>query len=522
MKQFLLVILLTIYNIGYSQLNVTPYSGSNLQQFVQNNLIGSGITISNVTYYGVSSQMGAFDASNTIINTNYGMNSGIVLTPGLASNAESPNNVPWVAGAGAYTGDFNDDSDLHSLIGDAAINKCILEFDFVPTGDSIKFEYIFGSDEYPEFVNQYNDGFGFFLSGSGINGSFSNNAVNLAVIPNTSTPVTIDNVNATTNSSYYVYNGDPGNATVESPYNTDNQYIEYDGYTVALTAKAKVDCGQTYHIKLAIADARDQSYDSGVLINGSSFSSISLATEDQNIVNCPGNLITLSASVSGGTPGYSYLWNTNETTPSIDVSSTGTYSVDITDACGVVITQQFNIGCNLGVRLTDFEVVKEGNDVQVEWETVNENSSDYFVVEYMSDKNKIWIEKGIVESNINSSEVNKYLFIDQKTEIGYNYYRLKQVDLDGKITYYDPKSVLFEQKTYNFYPQPAQSLLNVDLLHEQERVYLYNIQGQIVKTNILYDSKKAIINVESIESGVYYIKVFLKEKLNKTIKIVIE
>ncbi|MEO8733008.1 MAG: choice-of-anchor L domain-containing protein, partial [Flavobacteriales bacterium] len=98
---------------------------------------------------------------------------------------------------------------------------------------------------------------------------YSNNAVNIALIPNTSTPITINNVNSTSNSQYYIDNGTGSNA----PYNSSNFYVQYDGFTVVLTARYAVTCGQTYHIKIAIGDASDTAWDSGVFLQAGSFAS---------------------------------------------------------------------------------------------------------------------------------------------------------------------------------------------------------------------------------------------------------
>ena len=279
MKNAALLLSLFFSPLVYAQLAVAPYnngngtngSGTSLQQFVQNNLVGSGIVISNVTFIGANRQMGSFNSVNTLLSTNQGIDSGIMLSTGEAVTAIGPNREPYACGVGGYIGNTATDPDLQVLARASIKDKAILEFDFVPQGPSIEFKYIFGSEEYPEFVgSNYNDAFGFFLSGPGINGTFSNNAVNLALIPNTATPVTINNVNGITNSSYYVYNGDPGNGTTVAPYKNGSQYIEYDGYTVSMTAKAQVQCGQTYHLKIAIGDASDQSYDSGVFLKGGS------------------------------------------------------------------------------------------------------------------------------------------------------------------------------------------------------------------------------------------------------------
>src|SRR5690606_15969665 len=89
------------------------------------------------------------------------------------------------------------DSDLQAISGMNIHNAAILEFDFVPNGDSLVFRYVFASDEYPSFTcSNYNDAFGFFISGPGITGPFTNNAINIALIPGTNTPVAVNTVNS--------------------------------------------------------------------------------------------------------------------------------------------------------------------------------------------------------------------------------------------------------------------------------------------------------------------------------------
>ena len=112
-----------------------------------------------------------------------------------------------------------------------------------------------------------NDGFGFFISGPGIAGPFSSGAINIALVPGTSLPVTMQNLNLTTNAAYYFDNGN-GFGTGTAP---DGVTVQYDGFTVPLQAVAAVQCGQTYHIKLAVADGGDDILDSGVFIEEGSF-----------------------------------------------------------------------------------------------------------------------------------------------------------------------------------------------------------------------------------------------------------
>lgn len=243
------------------------------QSLVEDVLLGGGVTVSNVTFNGVPGgtanvQAGSFDGSAC----NVGMPDGILISSGDINVALGPNNSSGLTlGAGAGAGD----PDLTQLLntgggGYTTNDAAVLEFDFVPDGDSLSFRYVFGSEEYLEWVgSSFNDVFGFFLSGPGISGPYSGGAENIAIVPGTSLPVTIDNVNDVNNSTYYVDNGDG----FTPPYSTDPTYIQFDGFTTVLTANALVQCGQTYHIKIAVADAGDWALESGVFLEAGSFSS---------------------------------------------------------------------------------------------------------------------------------------------------------------------------------------------------------------------------------------------------------
>ncbi len=242
---------------------------------VQDVLLGPGVTASNITYTGNIAQLGTFVCNNCYL----GLDSGMVMASGAAIGAQGPNNqTGFTLPAGGYNGPGDNDLWIASGSGFAlSYDAAILEFDFVPTGDSLAFNFVFGSDEYLEFVNSINDVFGFFLSGPGINGPYSNNAENIALIPGTSMPVSINNVNTTLNSGFYVVNGTGTNA----PFNTDPHYIQYDGLTTVLTANASVLCGETYHIKIAISDISDGILDSGVFLEAGSFQSNSVQLSAQ-------------------------------------------------------------------------------------------------------------------------------------------------------------------------------------------------------------------------------------------------
>lgn len=261
-------IVLFLYKNAWSQLTVTnnaPYNSANY--IVNNILLGSGITASNIVFKGTSSvQLGFFDGTNS----NVGINQGIIISTGDIGDAIGPNK------SGSTSTDADNilqnpsDPDLNLISTlPPVMDAAVLEFDFIPVGDSLIFKYVFASEEYPEYVNQmFNDVFGFFISGPGFNGPYSNGGVNIALVPGTNTPVAINNVNSGLNAQYYVDNGDGSSS---DPQFNNPIVVAYDGLTKVMTARAKVQCGQTYHIRLGIADVGDDNWDSAVFLEAGSF-----------------------------------------------------------------------------------------------------------------------------------------------------------------------------------------------------------------------------------------------------------
>jgi hypothetical protein len=238
-------------------------------------IAGGCFDVENAIASGGVGAIGTFSDAGQAI----GINAGIILSTGSVLNAAGPNSQT------NYTTNFNllnSDPDLEMIIDNSAIpiqDVTILEFDFTPTADFVTFEYVFASEEYCDFVNTlYNDVFGFFISGPGINGPFSNGAENIALIPGTADFVAINNVNHITNSTYYVdniplgdpqINGCPGNYPNLSPVAAD--LLEFDGFTNVLSASAAVIPCETYHIKLVVGDVTDGQYDSAVFLKANSF-----------------------------------------------------------------------------------------------------------------------------------------------------------------------------------------------------------------------------------------------------------
>ncbi|HRG27265.1 MAG TPA: choice-of-anchor L domain-containing protein [Chitinophagales bacterium] len=256
--------LLFTANTGYAQIEVDDSpTGIELAEA----LIGEGVTISDINLNCPTGASGFFDC----IDCSVGIESGILLTSGLVTNAIGPNNFDGMGYAHFTPGDPDLDA-IPGIIGTG--DACVLEFDLTVTSDTVRFNYSFASEEYPEYVDFFNDVFAFYISGPGIVG-----IENMALIPGTTTAVTINNVNDEDYSEYYVNNGNGYNP----PYNSDDYYIQYDGFTTPLEAKRQVIPCETYHLKMVIADDGDNAYDSGVFIEAGSLSSpgVNLAYETE-------------------------------------------------------------------------------------------------------------------------------------------------------------------------------------------------------------------------------------------------
>jgi len=203
---------------------------------------------------------GYFSNGTTSIN----IEDGVVLSTGRVVTIPGPNT--YYNSATSLYGAAND-PDLEDLLSSNSnlYDLTALEFEFTPTTDMVSFDFVFASDEYCEYVNStFNDVFGFFISGPGINGPFSNNAENVALVPGTNEQVE-----------------EQGAAT---------DFIEFDGFTSALTAQITLQACETYHIKLAIADVGDSYYDSAVFLKANSFNAggnaeASIMTPDGNTSN---------------------------------------------------------------------------------------------------------------------------------------------------------------------------------------------------------------------------------------------
>jgi outer membrane protein OmpA-like peptidoglycan-associated protein len=226
------------------------------ERLVREYFLGKGIKVSNIKFKGEADAFGVFTDSAMYT----GLEEGIVISTGRVELLQGNNSRP---NAGANFGRhffFDENLVTKAMMCDGAT----LELDFVPIHDSIAFRFVFGSEEYPEFVGKnFNDVFAFYLSPK--KGKYVK-PKNIGTLPN-GTTVMINNVNHKRNNEWYV-----ANDKFDDPL---YQKLEYDGLTKPIVAASRVIPMQPYHLKIIIADLEDCEYDSGVLLEAQSFSSYS-------------------------------------------------------------------------------------------------------------------------------------------------------------------------------------------------------------------------------------------------------
>ncbi|NJM79222.1 MAG: T9SS type B sorting domain-containing protein [Flavobacterium sp.] len=312
------------------------------QQLVENVLINNGCaSISNVTATGANfatgeKSLGYFNRGSS----NFVFQDGIILSTGKVSSAPGP--TPPLADSGSgmvWVGD----NDLNTILNINSINASVLEFDFVPLGNTISFQYIFASEEYEantDYPCRFSDAFAFLLKPIG-----APNYQNLAIIPNTNIPVKVTTVHPLITAN----NGCPAqNAQYFDQFNGIQYPTVYGGQTVVLTAQSAVIPGTPYHIKLVIADERDARYDSAIFLKGGSFNLGVDFGDNRTFTNanpvCFNEPVVLDATLPNV---VSYQWYFNnvaipgEINPTLTINppytalQNGIYSVD----------QFYNINC---------------------------------------------------------------------------------------------------------------------------------------------------------------------------------
>ena len=273
---------------------------------------------------------------------------GIFLS--TSSSTDTPG--PYISGqSGGGSKNWGGDADLDAALGIKSINASVIEFDFVPLTDYVSFNYLFASNEYQSyFPCEFSDGFAFLIKETGTTTPYKN----LAVLPGTTTPVSSKIVHPLINPITTNNGMKPGcpaiNENYFNGYNTFSSPINYAGQTKVLTAETKVTAGKTYHIKLVVADDKEEVYDSAVFIEAGSFKAKIDLGPDRLLATknpiCFGEQLLLNTNLSA-TNTYEWFRNgvkiTGANQPTYQVTSAGTYRVDVAFSPTCIISEEIKI-----------------------------------------------------------------------------------------------------------------------------------------------------------------------------------
>jgi large repetitive protein len=369
LRRLVIIALMLCTGQAFSQLAVN--SGATATELV-NQILGPGVTVSNVNIDCGNNGSAIFTNGQS---TNIGLDQGILLTSGLASDAIGPN----ISGSTSHNSGNGSDPDLATLIANPLFDACALTFDFVANANTITVQYVFASEEYNEYVcSSFNDVFGFFVSGPNpIGGNYVSE--NVALVPSTTLPVTINSINngsvgANGSAAQCISLANAGHFVD----NTGGITIEYDGFTTVLTATLNIVPGETYTFKFAIADATDASLDSGVFIKGNSFSTffcqagtISIGSNSAPSVFCSYDQNKIVSAQTNSTLAgefYEYILS-NASGEILAINSFGSFDLD-GYAPGIYLITGISYsgeiaGLEVGNNISDIEAVENEGCVEL-------------------------------------------------------------------------------------------------------------------------------------------------------------
>jgi Secretion system C-terminal sorting domain len=494
--QVLLISYLLVFNINISlsqSLNLT--FGQSATQLINNHLLGTGVSATNITGQLGSNSYASFNNNGV---QGFPFTSGIILSTGSLTQIDSLST-------------FLMSTDL-LLPGDSILNSIsspllthdaqTLNFDFLATADTLEMEIIFSSEEYNENVNtSFADLFGIFITGPGYSP-----ATNVAYLPNTNTPISINTIN----------NGGPYSGISMGPclrcsYYIDNVIIPQpvllapDGFTTAIKFYFKVQPCEQYNIKITIADVNDGLYDTQIYFKQGSFTPYkypkimlnNIYYAPDTIVLCDGNNITLTVP-----DGANINWSTGDTTNSIIVSQPGTYSAYYSNSTcfynppSITVIEEDTIPVTISA--SGSTTFCQGDSTVL---TATGVAQSYY-----------WYKDGKILSWSNNSPTmtvkkqgNYYCIaytswcIDTSNTISIN---VPCVPPRPKGN--SPLKELFEQNNLEVYPNPGGGIFTLKSPHGT--LYIYNMVGDELYTQVL-NTMQTMLDLSNVPNGLYHVKV---------------
>lgn len=268
-------------------------------------IFGDGVVIEGASYTGDRDSSGIYTNGDSISPGVMPSDTGVMFSTGDLrgfTNNSSESNLR--TGTTTNSSGPNNDPLFNAAAGASTFDASYLDVDFTPTGNFMTMQFVFASEEYPEFTNgQFQDFVGVWINGT---------QVDLAVGDGDIDP---NNVNSSSNGNLFVDN-------TADQFNT-----EMDGFTITMTLTIPVNSGVTNSIRIGIADVADNRYDSTLIIAGDSVQTTLVATDDSSNLFPTGtktiDILSNDVNSTGGTLTITQINGQNVVAGSTVTLSTG-------------------------------------------------------------------------------------------------------------------------------------------------------------------------------------------------------
>jgi hypothetical protein len=502
MKKFLYSVLFAASALS-SQAQFAVDSISDQTSAVEDLFLANGIFVNNISFIGDSAQLGWLTDGDSV---SLGINEGLVLSTGVAATVSNGNNIP----VGNWSNTLSN-PDLSGLTGFPTYDLAQLDFDFIATGDSMTFQFVFGSAEYPEWVgSNFNDIFGFFVNGPGIAGPYTNGAVNLALVPGTNTVVSINTINADTNATLY-----NDNSTLLIP----NLFC--DGYTVPMFASiGNLIVGQTYHITLAITDASDAALDSWVFLGGNSFQQFCTVNfleeaQDRGAQQCMLSQVKadLDYTVFCGTI---TLENQSEVNMNVanayyDMGDGNTITAHATDVYSYVTPGNYTVklvqetidGFTAKYTLGTFPI----SEIMPSEPFISQNGSIVSIDNYDPSWLVSWfvsVDGGFTYTELEGITTPSFDVTGIVSDGTFIYAGISNGCLNSSVAQMVVGVNELNENTFSVYPQPADQEIFFSNVNELKTVKAFDATGKLV---LLENNVTSVLNVSTLSPGFYVLHV---------------
>jgi len=302
-------------------------------------IFGDGVTVNSASYSGDKDSSVIYSKGDKESPDATPGDEGVILSTGKAKDFTNKNGHANQSNSrGSNTDGADNDAQFNQIAGTNTYDASVLTVDFTPTGDVMTMQFVFSSEEYPEYVNSiYNDIVGVWINGQHVPLSVTGNATD------------VSGINPTNNINLY-------NDNTNDQFNT-----EMDGFTVTMTLTIPVNSGQVNTIRIGIADSSDANYDSNLLIAANSVQTTLVANDDA---------VTM---LEGTTKNVDVLAN--------DINTTGG-TLKITHINGIAVTAGDSVTLATGQVVTllpdgTFDITTDDDDetISFTYKTVSENAS---------------------------------------------------------------------------------------------------------------------------------------------------